>query len=99
MSKIDIVKFHEHIKTEFTWMGQRCKRLADGDDADSRTQPDVVAAAILMSTLIELRELAVHKVLGPKDIQVAIDAAYEGAAIIETRTAMGSIVYKRKEAT
>lgn len=90
--------FLEAMRSVGADQGLRCSphhgRLVDGDISDNAL---VMAGAIGISLLVGLRHLSYSKVIGPNDLQACIDAFFDAAEIDEKRSAMGAIVYERKE--
>jgi len=77
--------------------GERCNPHQHYEELNLPDDAYVLAAAIGMSVLIPLREAAKTKALSPNDVQEMIDGFFDAAEIEETRTAMGAIVYQRKQ--
>jgi len=90
--------FQAALKNIGDYLGQRCRaREPEAFDSVSIDEAKVRAAAVTMSVLVHLREMSHTKNLGPNDVQLVIDGFYDAAEIEETRTAMGAIVYQRKQ--
>lgn len=87
-------KFDAALQIVGSWLGGRTSQLRT-----PHPEADVVSGAIVMSLLIEMRELAAYKPLGPKDIQIVIDSFFEKAQLVEVEHPMGNIIYQRKETT
>jgi hypothetical protein len=90
-SKIDLKKFQESLREQGQVQGDRC------EDARNSPDGDVAAAAISISCLLNLRNMAEYKVLSAKDVQAFIDGFLDKAGVEEVEDRMGFISYRRKE--
>jgi hypothetical protein len=89
---VDPKKWHDALVHVGEWNGSRCTDIRKA--AEPAQQGAVIAAAIGMSMLATLQDMAKAKALYPKDLQIVMDAFFAKAEIVETYPAMGGLVYE-----
>lgn len=98
MSKTNLEKFEIALQALGDDTGSRCAPN-NGREHKGDPFPDdayVMAAAIGMTLLVQLRGLAYTKALSGKNIQQVIDGFFPAAQVEETYTPMGALIYERK---
>lgn len=69
--------------------GRRCARARNADEGD------IVAAALALTMLVQLREAARESALTTGDLQLVINAFKDAASVEEVELPMGNTVYRR----
>lgn len=86
---IDKVKINESLTYTGSWQGGRCK--------DIKGEDGVIAAAICISLLNELKAVARAKPLTTQDLQIVLDALVMGADMVEVQNRPGGNTLERKK--
>ncbi len=86
---VDKAKFTDSLIYIGKWEGSRCSDVVEAHE------PEIVAAAIGASLLMQLRMMAEHKVLSQHDIQSVIDGFIEGAKVEAYDAPMGGTLFRK----
>jgi hypothetical protein len=89
MNREQDLKVRASLREDMMLQGARCR------DALGQKDPDVIAAAITVSVLVQLRHFTAIAKIDRTMIQCAIDAFMQGAQMVERRDEYGQLTFKR----